>query len=238
MAFSCYHCKEKSVRTVVFSSSRFSPLVYRTDGYCINRGTIFELVEWCTYCEKFVITPRLGSGEFYEESKKGLSINELHKLFKQQENLFPNSKASTEISKKMNESFDKSDLLPYFKTLHTPFELRFAINSSELAHEPEILYMLKLRYWQLQNTKDVRVEDIQKDIVYKDLLNYWENKTDESYLYRIEMLRNMSRFDESMELIKSPSSEYLPIMKKYKKRVRVIKTMNKLKISQAVEINI
>ena len=95
-------------------------------------------------------------------------------------------------------------------------------------------------YWRKYNQSNFNSdhEIDAAEIIYEKLMEAWEGQTDERYLFKAEMLRNMGKFKESNELLKNPLPQYEPILAKQKKWARVIKTLNGIKYKNSLEINI
>ena len=168
--------------------------------------------------------------------KSGLSYFELEKKY------FPGSK-------KWNEEWEKSkasrevenpNALKWYRGLHSCRDILFALQSPELREDEPIRYQLRLMYWRDNNRSEFSFDDDPQATpkIYEKLRQAWEGQTDERYLFKAEMLRNMGKFKESNELLKKPLPEYEPILAKHKKWAKVIKTLNGLKYKKSFEINI
>lgn len=240
----CYHCKAESLKITIYSYSMFNPLIFRTDGYCTNHPvhTDDDLVMWCPHCEKFVIGKDLKRGrDKTKAEREGRFKKGVFNFFITRKKYFPGSKKYMEELRKSKAAQDVEDPheLRWFAGMHSCEEIVFALQSPELQNEEDIRYKLRLSYWRKNNHDDYGFDDQSAtEEIYKKLMLAWEEQTDERYLFKAEMLRNMGEFKESNELLKNPLPQYEAILKKHKKWVRVIRTLNGLKYKKSLEINI
>ena len=154
---------------------------------------------------------------------------------------FHGSKKYKESLRKINiVSETKTKKLEWYSGLNSCLDICFALRAEEFKNDEDVRYQLRLNFWRQNNKWDYPFDDFPEATaqIYEKLMNAWHNQTDERYLYRAEMLRNMGKFKESNELLKNPLPEYKPVLEKHKKWVKVIKTMNRLKYKKTIEITI
>ncbi len=241
----CYHCKEESLKITVYSFSIFKPLIFRTDGSCANHPvhTDSDYVLFCPHCEKFLIGKKLKRGrDKTPEEKANRFKPSMISFFDIEKKYFTGSKKwneEMEKSRKAREN-EEPDKLRWFGGLHSCREILFALKAEDFLNDEDVRYQLRLNYWRENNRHEYPFDDDPNATpqIYEKLMEAWDGHADERYMYRAELLRNTEKFKKSNELLKNPEPKYEPVIKKYKKWAKVIRTMNGLKYKRTIEINV
>jgi tetratricopeptide (TPR) repeat protein len=217
-------------------------VIKRTDGSRDICRAFEKLAYWCHHCEKFGPAENLKYARDLKEEEQDKATGSYSGILELTKDCMLGSKRYIELLEKYDTAKKKAPKrkFEWFSFLYFRDSIRLALKSEELSENFELLGKLRLGFWRDSNkfpdSESYRTKESCE--IFDRLMKDWEGNIDIDYLFTAEMLRNRGKFKESMRLLSNPNKQFKPILEANPEWVRVMKTMNRLRLPQTVDIRI